>query len=67
LKLHFGEDDHDREAQDALLEKINNIKSDANTVDAIKSIQAIQEEDTAKATGAYLHDFDDGADDDNDE
>ncbi|CAF2137982.1 unnamed protein product [Rotaria magnacalcarata] len=67
LKLHFGEDDHDREAQDALLEKINNIKSDANTVDAIKSIQAIQEEDTAKATGAYLYDFDDGADDDNDE
>ncbi|CAF2149342.1 unnamed protein product [Rotaria magnacalcarata] len=67
LKLHFGEDDHDREAQDALLEKINNIKSDANTVDAIKCIQVIQEEDTAKATGAYLYDFDDGADDDNDE
>ncbi|CAF4732383.1 unnamed protein product [Rotaria sp. Silwood1] len=67
LKLHLGEEDYDRETQDALLEKINNIKSDTNTVDAIKSSEVIHEEDTTNTTGTCLYDFDDGADDDNDE
>ena len=59
LKFYVGEDNCDGEAQGALLEKISHIKSDTNTIDAIKSSAIIQDDDVAKINGHHLYDFDD--------
>ena len=59
LKLYVVEDNCDGEAQYALLEKISHIKSDTNTIDAIKLSAIIQGDDEAKINGHHLYDFDD--------
>ena len=67
LKLYLGEDNYDSGAQDALLGKISTIKSDSNTVDAIRSSEVVQDEDATKRTNHHLYDFDGGREADNDD
>ena len=62
LQLHLGNEHANRQHQDALLDKINKIKSDTNTIDGIKASETADEENENGFYQQDPYDFDDDDD-----
>ncbi|CAF0902184.1 unnamed protein product [Adineta steineri] len=57
LQLHLGEENLNQEYQDALLQKITQIKTDSNTLDAMKSSDSIQDVNTKESSDFDEYEF----------
>ncbi|CAF1474305.1 unnamed protein product [Adineta steineri] len=64
LELHLGEDHVNQEHQDALLHKLTKIKSDTNTIDAIKLSDCVEDDNSEESSSTDVYNFDDVEDDD---
>ncbi|CAF4236445.1 unnamed protein product, partial [Adineta steineri] len=57
LQLHLGEENLNQEYQDALLQKITQVKTDSNTLDAMKSSNSIQDVNTKESSDFDEYEF----------
>lgn len=57
IQLHLGIEHENNEHRDALIYKISKIKNDSNTVTAIKSSEAVQDENKDDLFSSNIYDY----------